>query len=454
MMRASAAAERAGYPTASLVCDGFLGQAAATASGLGVPGMATARLIGHVDSQDLTTLSDNVLGATVDDIVSCLTNASNGDTGNADLHPGDIAFSGDYDAVLAHFEANRWSDGLPIVPPTAERVAQFVAMVDQDQFEVLGVMKSSGRAVTTHNVAVNGVMAGCKAEHMPVLVAIAQVLTDPAYGSEHSGDTTSGEAQIIISGPVVEQLGFNTAEGVLREGNTPNTSIGRFLRLLMRNVACFLPGDADKATFGHATRVVLAEDASAMRELGWPGYAQDQGFGADDSIVTLARFTGDTVIGSIYGNDANEICKYLADGLARQGGWELAFTAGFAPGTSRPLVIISPLVANTLAKGGFDKARVRDALFEYARIPAHQFERCIGLWSNLVRGRRTLNELVASGEAAPVFAESDDPDRLVPVVAAPEHIQIVVAGDPRRSNAMAHGSNGMHGMLTSRLIRH
>jgi len=329
-----------------------------------------------------------------------------------------------------------------------------VAMVDQDQFEVLGVMKSSGRAVTTHNVAVNGVMAGCKAEHMPVLVAIAQVLTDPAYGSEHSGDTTSGEAQIIISGPVVEQLGFNTAVGVLREGNTPNTSIGRFLRLLMRNVACFLPGDADKATFGHATRVVLAEDASAMRELGWPGYAQDQGFGADDSIVTLARFTGDTVIGSIYGNDANEICKYLADGLARQGGWELAFTAGFAPGTSRPLVIISPLVANTLAKGGFDKARVRDALFEYARIPAHQFERCIGLWSNLVRGRRTLNELVASCEAAPVFAESDDPDRLVPVVAAPEHIQIVVAGDPRRSNAMAHGSNGMHGMLTSRLIRH
>ena len=131
----------------------------------------------------------------------------------------------------------------------------------------------------------------------------------------------------------------------------------------------------------------------------------------------------------------------------------MAFTAGFAPGTSRPLVIISPLVANTLAKGGFDKVRVRDALFEYARIPAHQFERCIGLWSNLVRGRRTLNELVASGEAAPVFAESDDPDRLVPVVAAPEHIQIVVAGDPRRSNAMAHGSNGMHGMLTSRVIR-
>ena len=106
-MRASAAAECAGIPTASLVCDGFAGQAAATASGLGLPGLSTARLVGHVDSQDMPTLTSNVLGATVDDIVRCLTSSPDDAGDGTDLQPGEIAIRGDYDEVLAYFEAKR-----------------------------------------------------------------------------------------------------------------------------------------------------------------------------------------------------------------------------------------------------------------------------------------------------------------------------------------------------------
>jgi hypothetical protein len=92
-------------------------------------------------------------------------------------------------------------------------------------------------------------------------------------------------------------------------------------------------------------------------------------------------------------------------------------------------------------------------LYEHARLPARQIETYIGAWSNLVPGRPTLRQLVENGTAAPQFAESDDPDRLVPIVEKPEDFLLVLSGDPLRSNAVALGSNGMHGFPTSRRIR-
>jgi len=452
-MRASAIVESCGIPTVSLVCDGFSGQARATAGGLGAPGLPIARLVGAVDSQSLDELRHNITSVTAVQVVEALTSAEQTATGTTDYAATEIVAAGTFEEIDALFEERRWSDGLPIVPPTPERVGAFFAHSPDAPDHVIGVMKSSGCAATVRNVAVNGVMAGCAPAYMPLLLAITEVLVDPHYGVEHSGDTTSGEAQLILSGPVVEQLRFNTEEGALRDGHRANTSVGRFLRLMLRNVARFLPGDADKATFGHTFRVVLAESASAIRELGWTGFNQDRGFEETDSVVALTRCTGDTVIGSIYGNNPESILRYLADGLVRQSSWDLIFTAGFAPGTSRPLLVLGPQVARTLANAGLSKTDVLNGLFKYARMPAHRFESYAGEWSNLVPGRQTLNQLAATGKAAAVFGRGDDRGRLVPVVERAEHIVLVVSGDPRRSNAMAHGSNGMHGMLTSRKIR-
>ena len=150
------------------------------------------------------------------------------------------------------------------------------------------------------------------------------------------------------------------------------------------------------------------------------------------------------MVGSIYGRTAAEIVPYLADGLVRQMSWELAFTVGFAGGTSRPLLVLSPLVANTLAADGLDKAGLQAMLFALARLPAHKVETYIGPWCNLVPGRRSLNQLVADGLADPVYV-GDDPDRLVPIATRAEDFMVVVSGDPLRSNAMSFGHNGMHG---------
>ena len=451
-MRASAIVENCGVPSVSLVCDGFAGQAEATASGLGAVGLPVARLVGAVDSQSREELERNVATVTVAQVIQALTVDANQDSADIAYAATDIVATGTLDEIQTLFDDRGWSDGLPIVPPTPERVAAFLAHTSDAPERVIGVMKSSGRAATVRNVAVNGVMAGCRPQYMPVLVAIAEVLVDPAYGVEHSGDTTSGDAQIILSGPVVKQLGFNTEEAALRDGYKANTSVGRFLRLYVRNVAKFLPGAADKATFGHTWRVTLAESEDAIQELGWPGFSEDRGYSAEDSVVTIGRCTGDTIVGSIYGNDPDAILRYLADGLVRQSSWELIFAARFAPGTNRPLLVLSPQVARTLATAGLSKEDVRTGLYRYARMPADRFETYIGPWSNLVPGRQKLAELVSAGKADHVYAESSDPKRLVPIVEKAEHILLVVSGDPRRSNAMAHGSNGMHGMATSRRI--
>jgi len=302
------------------------------------------------------------------------------------------------------------------------------------------------------NVAVNGVLANCRPEYMPILVAIAEVLCDPGYGVEHSGDTTGGDALIILSGPIIDQLNFNCEGAALRDGYQANSSVGRFLRLFMRNVAGSLPGGADKSTHGHTWRVVLAEHESTLQGLGWPLYAEDRGLRAGDNVVTIGRFTSGGTVGSIYGNDPEAIIAYLADGLVRHSSWELIFAVGFAPGTYRPLLVISPMVAKTLARAGLSKADLRDGLFRQARLPAARFEAYVGAWSNLLPDRPKLTELVAAGRAAPVYGESDDPNRLVPIVPRAEDIMLVVSGDPLRSNAYAFASNGMHGFPTSRLI--
>ncbi len=204
---------------------------------------------------------------------------------------------------------------------------------------------------------------------------------------------------------------------------------------------------------GHAARIALAEHRVEVAKLGWPSFAEQRGFEPGSNLVTIGRFTGDTVVGSVYGRDPDAIAQYLADGLIRQSGWELIYTVGLAPGTHRPLVAISPMIAKTLAKAGVDRAGLQALLFKHARMPAWKMETFVGAFTNLVPGRRTLNQLHAEGLASDQFAVSDDPNRLVPIVERPEDILLVVSGDPYRSNATVFGSNGIHGFPTSREVR-
>ena len=453
MLRASAAAEEAGVPSVSLTCEGFLGQAATTATGLGLPSLPVAVVPGHVDVQTVDELRANVLAVTVDGVVQGLTAAPEKASELVEPEPGEVVFEGTADEINRFFYENGWSDGLPIVPPTAARVDEFLRHTDRRADEELGVLLPDRRSATVRTVAINGVMAGCRPEYMPVLVALIEAMADPRYGVEHSGNTPGAETLIIVNGPIVRRLGFNYQQGALRDGFQANTSIGRFWRLYLRNVAGFLPHKTDKGTFGNTWRVVLAENEDALTRMGWTTIAQDQGLAAGESAVTISRFTGGTVLASVFGTRPEEMIPYLADGITRLVAWEVIFTVGMSVGAQRPLLVLSPILAQTLARAGLSKQDVQRRLFEAARIPASRFERYMSGWTNLLPGRPSLRDLVKRGRAAPVFAESDDPERLVPVVEKAEDIMIAVSGDPLRTNAYVFGHNGILGYTTTKPVR-
>ena len=454
MLRASVACEAAGVPTVSLVCDGFERQAAATARGLGFDGLPLAMLRGHVDAQSTEEMIASFLATTVDEVIAGLTTPIVHDAdANAEPSALDVVAVGTIDEIHRRFVTEGWSDGLAIVPPTRERVESFIAVTGHDPWRILGTARPSGRDVTVWVVAVNAVMAGCTPEQLPVLLAIAETLLNPGYGVEHSGNTTGADAIVVLNGPVIDDLGFNHGPGALRDGaGAANTVVARWLRLHLRNVHGFTADEHDKATFGNASRVVLAEDEAALADVGWEPFAASFGHPAGTDAVTIARMNSGIIVGSVFGSTPEAILPYLADGLARVTGWDLTHVYGLGQGHHRPLLVLSPLLARVFGRAGWTKAQVQEALFEQARIPAWKFEAFIGEWSNLTAGRRTLTDLVAEGLVPPVFAVSDDPNRLVPVVTEPSKFLVAVAGDPNRANAFVLSHDGPHGDWTSTSI--
>lgn len=449
------AAESAGIPSVSIVCEGFVGQALATGRGMGYDGLALAVMPGHVDAQSSATLERHVRDHAVDAVARGLTespDATREQPGVTEPAALDVAVSGTIDEIQRAFVERGWSDGSPVMPPTIDRVEAFLRDSGHDPWKRLGVASSSGRDVTIWSIAVNAVMAGCRPDHLPVLIAIARILVDRRYGAEHSGNTTGADALIVVSGPSIAELGFNSGQGALRDGVHANTSVGRWLRLYLRNVFGFTPDEHDKATFGNTFRVVLAEDHDTLTALGWPPLATALGFGRHDDVVSVARMNSGAIIGSVFGSTPEQILPYLADGVARIAGWDLTHVHGLGQAQFRPLLVLSPILARTFADGGWSLADVQRGLFEHARIPARRFEKLIGEWSNLTPGRRTLIELARDGHVPPVYAESADPDRLVPVATDPSKFLIAVAGDPSRTNAYVFANDGPHGDWTATAI--
>ena len=198
--------------------------------------------------------------------------------------------------------------------------------------------------------------------------------------------------------------------------------------------------------------MALAENEEVLKRIGWPNMAADMGLPEGANAVTISRYTGGDVVTSVFGRRAEEMLPYLADALVKQSGWELVFTVGMATGAYRPLLVLSPILAETIAGSGFSKDRLRGWLYEHARMPAWKFERYISGWTNLVPGHRSLTELAALGKAPAAFAESDDPERMVPIVGEPDDFGIAVAGDPLRTNAYVFAHNGILGYPVSREI--
>jgi len=452
VLRASAVCEAAGIPSASLVSEGFVNQAKAVRHGLGLPTLPWAVIPSHPAVQTREELRNNVLRVTLAGVINNLTvdpPAAENAAAEPDMRA--TVARASYTEIQRLFIERGWSDGLPVVPPTRERVEEFLRHTKRSPDEVLGVLLPDHRKATIWSIAVNGVMAGCKPEYMPILVALIEAMADPLYGLEHSGNTPGGETLIILNGPMVKTLGFNYTQGVMRDGFQPNTSVGRFWRLYLRNVPGFILHGNDKATFGNTWRVAVAENEDACTALGWPPNSVDMGFAAGDNTVTIARYTSGGMVSSMAGSTPETLLPFLADGLVRHTFWQITFTVGLGYGTLRPLVLMTPIIAETIAKAGWSKADVRQFLFEHARMPAWQFERLLRDWTG--KPIWNLTEEAANGNIPKeLFAASDDPNRMVPIVWSPDQFMLVITGDPLRTSNYVFGHNGHLGFPVAKKV--
>ena len=349
----------------------------------------------------------------------------------ADPAPRDIVFSGDIDEINRLFIENEWSNGLPIVPLTPEQVESFLAFTDRDPDEVLAVLLPDSRAATVWSVAVNGVMAGCRPEYMPVLAALIEAMGKPACGVEPSGNTPGGETLITINGPLARQLLFNGEQGVLRDGFQPNTTMGRFWRLALRNLAGFLLHKNDKCTFGNTWRIVIAENEEVLEQIGWPTVAEDLGMAKGKSAISIARYTGSDLIASATGNTGEKMLPHLADAVLETKHLAAHLHDRDLTGRPPPPPCTQPDLAETLAKDGWSK---RQYLYDHCRLPAWQFERYLGEWTD--HPINNLRDEVGLRRAPAVFAESDDPERMVPITFEADDFIVAVSGDPLRTNAI------------------
>jgi hypothetical protein len=372
----------------------------------------------------------------------------------------EIVLCGDLHEVQEHFHALGWTDGLPVIPPTREAVAQFLAFTSRDEKESIGQALPSKAEATVWSVAVNGVMSGCRPEYMPVLVGVAEALLDPRFKLQDSGSTSGWEPLVIVSGPAVRELDFNYTTGAMRPGRRANSTVGRFARLFMRNVAGFLtpPGNTDKGTIGMNFHVALAESVEAVAEIGWPGFGVDQGFDPEDTVVTLQSILSVTPPMDAKGDNPYTILETIGQvfgGGAAASPW---LSAAYNVGQWYPLVVMTPLAASILAKGGFDKPAIRSYLHDNALISAREFER-LHYWST---GQHDFagfrNSVLADiAKQSPGFDtaahKGDAADRpAIPVFPFEDGIGIVVAGDPLFCQARGYLNNQGQGARVSRRV--
>ena len=367
------------------------------------------------------------------------------------VEPGlrDIIFGGSLEEIQEYFYKNSWTDGLPVIPPTLDKVDAFLKFTNRDLNEIIGILLPENREATVWNVAVNGVMAGCRPEYMPILLAAVEAIADPEFRIQDGGASPGWEPLIILNGPIIKQLAFNYDTGVMRVGRRANTSIGRFLKLFMMNIAGLRipPGLADKATIGSGFNVVLPENEDVVAALDWESFSMSRGFHRTDNVVTVQSVVYETAPIATGGEKAADHLQILSEVI---GGNMAPWThVALNWGKFYPLIVISPGVAKFLGHEGITKKDIKQYLYDHAKVSVKSMEQLAhagGLTSF------NVNKLAAEGIVPEAYGESTNPDRMVPVFLKPEWIGIVVSGDSGRTRCRGYVQNHEQGMPVSKKI--
>ena len=372
-----------------------------------------------------------VVAAALDEIIARLTVPRTSEEANPEALGGEqqdrtITVTGtDYadaaEVLNQLFLTNHWADGMPIIPPTEQAVAAMLAGIDRSPDEVIGLVAPKNGTATIEKIAINAVMAGAKPEYLPVIVAAMEGLTAEAFDLTHMQTSTgSFVPAVIVSGPIAQELDINSGIGLLGHGWRANSTIGRALRLSLLNLGQTWPGVNDMALLGRLPSYAFLTFAENIDASPWEPYHISQGFGADDSVVTVS-----TVIGSVTSVGGGAVSPWTAQGILNNIVSRISGIGTYLGGVyaAKRIIVLHPDCAAELAAMGYTRESLRDYLYEQARVPYSD------LSANTVREVRNM---IADGRIRPdraaIFEENLREGGRVPAAQYPEDIHILVAG--------------------------
>ncbi len=313
-----------------------------------------------------------------------------------------------WEAINEWFLNNDLTDGLPIVPPTEARVAAMTAYVERElgwkAGDVIGTLAPKHGQATIEKIAANAVMAGCKPEYMPVIIACVKAVADPKFNLDAVQTSTHNTSPLpIVNGPVCKAIDLNCGYNHTGSRWRATSTIGRALQLCMINIGG-TPGSINIHTQGHIARFehCIAENED---ENPWQPLHVERGYTADTSVVTLIPACPAAMIDDNGGSQtAKDLLRTLASSIAYVGNRN-------TNGEGQPLLILCPQHARLLANGGYSKAEVKRFIWEFARIPFGSIPR-----GNLTSFSKKLLKQYADFEPAFGVPIADKPDDIVIVV--------------------------------------
>jgi hypothetical protein len=291
-----------------------------------------------------------------------------------------------------------WTDGLPVIPPTEARVRTMLAAARLEPDREVAFVEHRAVSITAEKVAINAVMAGCKPEYMPVVAAAVEGIGDSRWSYHGPGTSTGGAAVLmIVNGPMARDLDINSGDNLFGPGWRANLTIGRAVRLVMRNVCGSLPGLLDRSTVGNPGKLsyVIAENET---ESPWTPLHVERGFRPEQSTVTVVAASGPHQFYNQLSNTAEGVLTTLADDMRISSG---------VMGQPTYVVALAGEHMRTIANDGWDKKRIRQFLFDNTKSSHLHLKRT---------GRM-------SGEIKP-----GDETAMRPLVETPDDILVVAAG--------------------------
>ena len=363
----SIAAEYIGIPTVTVAAPTFVAQVHSTGVNRGVPVLRTAEYPGAFASHSTDELKKNAREILWPQIKTALTTQITKEEiakyAPEGKRPADeIIYYGNYDEIQEYMQINGWTDGLPIVPPTDEKIQEYLKFTGFKGSDVLGTYALAYRECTVYTVAANAVMAGVPPEFLPICIAFVQGMNNGEWRKPLA--STHGWTPFAwLNGPLARQLGIDNQQGMISEKT--NKALGRFIDLAMLNIGGYYVKENRMGSFGYLTPFTFSEDDEACVKIGWKPYHVQQGFDLNANTITAgsALAWGNNITPAT--DDAEKIMNLMAFDITEKQQNGLGNTN---PQVNRT-VFITEYVAKDLAKEYKTKSDLEDALIETARRP-------------------------------------------------------------------------------------